>query len=89
MPNNDIEKFISCDCHSDEHTLRFNLIYSDDGSPELYTSVYLHQYRGFWKRVWVAIKYVFGYNCKYGHWDCFSANEEKIKELKAFLRKIK
>ena len=81
-----IEKFLSCECHSDEHTLRF--AYDEDG--DLYTSVYLNQYRGFWKRVLVAIKYVFGYKSRYGDWDCFVANSpEKIKELKDFFNSVK
>jgi hypothetical protein len=28
-----------------------------------------------------AIKYVFGYECKYGHWDCTSLSKEQIENL--------
>ncbi len=76
-----IEKIISCSCHSPEHTITFNLNVEDK---EIYTSVFLHQYRPFYERVWVAIKYIFGYKSKYGHWDCFSADAKKILELKDF-----
>jgi len=31
--------------------------------------VFLNDWPGFWKRCWYAIKYVFGYKCKYGHFD--------------------
>jgi hypothetical protein len=43
----------------------------DPEDNELYTSVFLNQYQNVFKRVWIALKYVFGYRCKYGHWDCF------------------
>jgi hypothetical protein len=76
-----IEKIISCSCRSPEHTLTYNLNTEDR---EVYTSVFLHQYRPFYQRVWIAIKYIFGYNSRYGHWDCFSADREKILELKEF-----
>lgn len=75
------EKIISCSCGSPEHTLTFNL---NEEDKEIYTSVFLHQYRPVYQRVVVAIKYIFGYKCKYGHWDCFSADKEKILELKQF-----
>lgn len=75
------EKIISCSCHSPEHTMTYHLNPEDK---EVYTSVYLHQYRPIYKRIWIAIKYIFGYKSKYGHWDCFSADKEKILELKAF-----
>ena len=75
------EKLISCSCHSPEHILVFNVNYEDK---EVYTSVFLKQYRSFFQRVWVAVKYIFGYNSKYGHWDCFAADKDKILELKVF-----
>lgn len=86
------EKFVSCVCHSDRHTLRFNYDYSplepiESEKHSLYTSIYLEHYRGFWKRAWVAIKYVFGHGeCD---WDGFLADKDKIKELKEFFDNIK
>lgn len=84
-----IDKHISCSCFSDEHTLRFN--YNPEEkieNQELYTSIFLNQYKNIFKRIWIAIKYIFGYNCKYGHWDCFVADKDKIKELKEFFKQI-
>lgn len=76
-----IEKMISCSCLSPEHTLTYNLNLEDK---EIYTSVYLNQYRPLYKRVWVAIKYIFGYKSVYGHWDCFVADRSRILALKEF-----
>lgn len=75
-----------CACHSPEHTLRFAW---DDEDNEIYTEVYLRQYRNFFKRMWVAIKYVFGYTCKYGHWDCFIMQPKDAQRLKDMLGKLK
>jgi len=58
--------FLECECHSDEHVLRWSLV-ADPKWPALYTSVFLCQYRNVFKRVWVAVKYVLGYKCRYGH----------------------
>ena len=72
-------KHLDCVCTSPEHTLRFML---DD--EELYTEVFLNNPNNFFKRMWIAIKYVFGYKCKYGHFDCFvmkPGDEDKLIEL--------
>ena len=72
--------FLQCTCHSDEHTLRWDI--EDD---ELYASVFLHQYRNIFSRIWVAIKYVFGYKCKYGHWDCFTLRPSDVAKMMLLL----
>lgn len=80
-----ITEFFECACYSDEHTLKFSY---DPDENELFASVYLNQYRHFWKRIWVAVKYVFGYRSKYGHWDCFLLRPEDADRLKALLDKL-
>jgi len=76
--------FVECDCGSDEHTLRFTIDADED---IIYTSVFLNQWRPWWKRVWIAIKYIFGYKCKYGHWDVTSMSYEQVEQLKKCLLK--
>jgi len=71
--------FFECDCGSSEHTLRFIL---DNEEKEIYTEVYLNQYRSFSKRLWVGIKYIFGYKSKYGHWDCWNLCKEDAARLR-------
>jgi hypothetical protein len=78
-------QFFDCACHSPEHTLRFIW---DDEDNEIYTEVYLCHYFNFFKRLWVALKYVFGYKCKYGHWDCFILNNKDAQRLKDLLNKL-
>lgn len=82
------DEFFVCECGSDEHTLRFT--YDEDETEndlkEIYTSVYLNQHRSFFKRLWVAIRYVFGYKCKYGHWDCFVLRREDAERMIRMLK---
>ena len=80
----DDTQFFECQCNSDEHTLRFIL---DKDDKEIYTHVFLHQY-SFITRVHIAIRYIFGYKCKYGHWDSFLLKPEDAKRLIDMLEKI-
>jgi hypothetical protein len=88
----DGSEFFECSCYSDEHTLRI-MLDDDPDYPELYTSVFLNNYNtgflGFFKRVWIAIKYVFGYKSKYGHWDCFNLRRGDADRLIATVEKFK
>jgi hypothetical protein len=78
--------FYECSCSSAEHTMKF--IY-DKKNNELYTEIYLNQYKNLFKRIWVSIRYVFGYKSKYGAWDNFIFKKENIKDLQKLLKKIK
>ena len=69
--------YFECQCMGDEHTLKF---VSD--KEDIWISMFLNQYRNIFKRIWIAIKYVFGYNCKYGHWDNWVLRPEDLQRLK-------
>lgn len=73
---------LECDCFSTEHVLHFRFNHDEK---EIYTEVMLRQYRGFFKRLWVAIKYLFGYKCRYGHFDCFSMSRQSAYVLRTAL----
>jgi len=77
--------FFECKCYSDEHTLKFIL---DKEEKEIYTSVYLQTYGAWYRRVWLGIKYIFGYKCKYGSFDVFLLQEEDAKRLIKLLEEI-
>ncbi len=78
--------YFECECFSDEHTLKFTF---DKENKELYTSVFLFNYEPIWKRIWTAIKYVFGYKSKYGDWDSFSMRIEDADKLIGLLEEFK
>jgi len=57
--------------------------YDTNGVKDLYMEVQMRPYYSFFRRVWLAIKYIFGYQCKYGHWDCvLIKKEDRIKIAK-------
>lgn len=78
-------QYFECSCFSPEHTLRFSY---DPEDNELHTHIFLNQYRNVFKRVWVAIRYVFGYKCRYGEWDCWILKPEDVHRLKALLNRV-
>lgn len=79
-------EFFECECGADEHTLRFVFDTEDDYC--IYTSIFLNDWRPWYKRWWVAIKYALGYKCKYGHWDSWILKSEDAKRLKSMLETL-
>jgi len=52
--------------------------------PELYAEFLLTTHYSFIKRIWIGLKYVFGYGQKHGHFDCWVLNTTdtmKLREL--------
>ena len=78
-------QYFECACHSTEHTLRFMW---DDEDNSIYTEVFLNQYHNFFQRLWTAVKYVFGYKCQYGHFDCFIMQPKDTARLRQMLDKL-
>lgn len=70
---------IQCKCQTEEHTIVFAY---DPQEGELYVSTYLNDYRTWYHRVWVGLKYIFGYACKYGHWDTTLLDDLELSRLK-------
>ena len=77
--------YYECQCADPEHTLRF--IYDPDEN-ELYTEVHLSQWHNMFKRMWMAIKYIFGYKCRYGCFDCWMLKNEDCEGIKKLLNKV-
>lgn len=75
-------KYFECACFSDEHLLKFHL---DDEDNTLTASIFLNQWRSWYGRIWIAIKYLFGYKSKYGDWDCWLLRKEDAERLKGML----
>ena len=81
--------YIICACSSDEHTLRLMHFKSDPKAgndfDEVYWSVYLNAYP-WYKRLWIAVRYVFGYRSKFGDWDSGPLmGRSMIHQLRMFL----
>ena len=61
-------EIIICDCSSAEHQLVLH--YDDDKDLGRQVFVEMHLVPLVWyKRLWLGIKYIFGYKCKYGNFE--------------------
>lgn len=79
------ELFI-CQCENTEHQLIFSY---DKELKCVYASVHLIPESNFWKRIKYAIKYIFGYRCKYGHFDEFIFKTEDTDKLQSIVNYLK
>jgi len=74
--------FVKCTCGSPDHVV---MIVLDHEDKEAFIQVQLSQHNNFFKRIILAVKYIFGYKCQYGHWDETLLDQAKIKELRDVL----
>jgi hypothetical protein len=84
------EVFI-CDCFSNEHQLVLCYMFGDDelDFDTMTFQFYLNPTFGFWKRIGVAIRYIFGYKSKYGDWDDYMVNHKDCDKLIDYFQKLK
>jgi len=83
--------YYECQCHSDEHRVVWCLEDAyKDWEPMLSFSVFLgnSHIRGKERRK-LAERYVKGYKCKYGHFDCFLLRPDDINEMISMLKEFK
>ena len=92
--NNGLQMYyIECDCTCNDHLIVFSLSNDefddgfDDGCDEhvLYVCTQLRR-DSFFNRVWLGIKYIFGYQSKYGHWDEARLSGDNVEDLKKLLK---
>ena len=80
---------IVCACTSDEHTLRLMHFKArpetGDDYDEMYWSVYLRKWP-WYKRLWIAVRYIFGHRSKYGDFDSGPLMDARgVRELREWL----
>ena len=83
---NDKKEILICECGSFEHQI---IIVEYPEDQEVYVEVHLSNYRDFWKRLWVGIKYAFGYKCRFGEFDSIIIRKEDHQKLINLLEKYK
>jgi hypothetical protein len=71
-------KIFVCECHSLEHQVSF---WYDEEDELVYIETHLTTHDNFFKRLWVGLKYAFGYKSRFGEWDEVLMGEDKQKEL--------
>lgn len=82
---NEETKLFRCNCSSMEH--HFVMTYWPDDEPierEIYVQVHLSN-RSFIDRLRWGLRYIFGYHCKYGHWEEVLLDDRKAQELWEYL----
>ena len=63
VKHDDLKVFLSCECQSTEHTIIVQVFDWGDNlpyKPDFIVNVQASNYRSFFRRVWAALKYVFG-----------------------------
>ena len=76
-------EFFTCACNDNEHLLQISY---DPDENDLWVEVHLgHQ--SLPKRIWNAIKYVFGYKCKYGCFESWLLDEKHTDRMIEVLKK--
>jgi len=75
------EDLILCECGSPEHQI---IIQKDEEFKDrmIYLQIHLRTYNNFFKRIWIATKYIFGYKCRYGNWDEFILTTNNYQPMK-------
>lgn len=80
-----------CDCENTEHQLIFS--YDEDDKDEsdfeLYVSVHLKPESNPFKRMWRAVKYIFGHHSRYGDFDEFIFNPNDADRLQNVVDALK
>lgn len=83
----DTKQFI-CECGSLEHQVIFWYDDEPEGFDSLYMEVHLVRW-GFWRRVKVAIKYIFGYRSRYGEFDSIIIDPADCDRLTSIIERYK
>jgi hypothetical protein len=79
--------FFLCECGSVEHQFVVT-IDPEDEHQECWIEIHLNPLYGFWKRAWLAIRYVFGYHCKYGNFNTVIIDGNNAVRLRDLMQKF-
>ena len=83
-------EYYECICDSDEHFLRMTYFvdeWNNMDEDEIYFSVHMQASGGFWSRLKHAVKYVFGYDCKYGHFECTTIRRKDAERFRDLMNR--
>lgn len=83
---------IICECHSTEHQVVVHYSEDIDENGKTYPMCYFHIHLNknpFWRRLKTGIKYIFGYQSKYGAFDEFIINPSDAEKLEKIVNYLK
>ncbi|MBD5294358.1 MAG: hypothetical protein HDS20_06015 [Bacteroides sp.] len=78
------KEVLSCACNSIDHT---SIIEYDEAENQCYLSVHLRN-EVWYKRIWHAIKHIFGFKSAYGDFDEFIWDVEVAKQIAPIINKM-
>lgn len=81
-----VDKVFICKCCNTEHQLIFSY-FTDE--KEVYVSIHLIPEYKIFRRIWNAIKYIFGHRSIYGHFDEFIFKPEDADKLQSIVNFLK
>ena len=81
-----VDEVFICKCYNTEHQLIFSY-FTDE--KEVYVSVHLIPEYKIFRRIWKAIKYIFGHRSIYGHFDEFIFKSEDADKLQSIVNFLK
>ena len=84
----DKQELFICACNSVEHQLIISYS-TDEKDGYVYCSVHLKPERNIFKRIWKAIKYIFGHRSIYGDFDEFIFKSEDAGRLQQVVNYLK
>lgn len=77
-------QYFSCGCSSPEHTLRFVLYDEPKEFPELYAEIHMGTWQPWFKRIWVALKFIFKISPTESHFETWTLKPEEARRLREF-----
>ena len=84
--------WIDCGCGDKAHAITFEAILEEDDEmtpAELVISTRLRNWRGFFRRLWVAFCYLIGKECRFGEYDCFlTSSKDKLLKMREMIDKV-
>lgn len=79
------KEYFECSCGDMDHILR--MCYFKDELDTMYVDVHLRQ-KIWYRRLWQAIKYVFGHRSTFGDFDEFLWNKKEATRVRSLLDKF-
>lgn len=80
------KEYFECSCCHFDHTFR---VVFDPDDKEIWMEIHMSITISWWRRAWKAIKYIFGRDVEFGHYDEIMIKREDLSRLIAMLEKAK
>lgn len=80
--------YLECKCHTPDHLVRVWLDPGDDvTAPELILEPMMNPQYGFFRRLWVSLKYIFRPHGTrlYWHWDSVLLDADQVNKLSSLI----